>query len=125
MNFEFEYQVSPSLSVQLGAEYVLAHHVIKRETHPDFVFRTGPRYHAFHDEDFGERNDLYIGVFAGYFWSKQVEQLSAFNGGGEAGYKYKFEDPIFINSKVFITVPFDRQRIIPGLECLLGYATAF
>ena len=67
INIEFEYQISSSLSIQLGTEYVLTNYIIKKEKHPDFVIRIGPRYHTFYNKDLGDKNDLYLGAFAGYF----------------------------------------------------------
>ena len=122
VNFELEYYLTPSVSVEMGSEYVLAHYVIKQEDHPDFVCRIGPRFHAFHNKEYGAKNDLYFGAFVGYCWSKDFEEQKFFNFGPEIGYKYKFDSPLFINSKIFITSPFVQPKIIPGLECMLGYA---
>jgi hypothetical protein len=122
INVELEYYITPSVSVEMGTEYVLAHYVIKQEVHPDFVCRIGPRYHAFNNKAYGNKNDLYFGAFVGYCWSKDFEEQKFFNYGPEIGYKYKFNSPLFINSKIFVTSPFIKPRIIPGLECMLGYA---
>ena len=122
VNLEFEYYLSPSFSIELGSEYVLGHYIIKKEKHPDFVIRTGPRYHFFNKKEFGDKNDLYLGAFAGYFWSKEIQQQKFFNFGPEIGYKYKFDNPLLINTKIFITSPFDTLKIIPGFECMLGYS---
>jgi hypothetical protein len=121
INVELEYYISPSVSVEMGTEYVLAHYVIKSEDHPDFVCRMGPRYHAFHKKEYGNKNDLYFGVFAGYCWSKEFEQQKFPNFGTEIGYKYKFNSPLFINCKAFITSPFLHPKIIPGFEGMLGF----
>lgn len=121
VNLEFEYYLAPSISIEMGSEYVIGHYIIKKEKHPDFVIRTGPRYHIFNRKDFGDRNDLYAGAFLGYTWSKDFKQHKSFNFGPEFGYKYKFNNPLFINAKVFITSPFNKPGIIPGFECLLGY----
>ncbi len=121
INIEFEYQISSALSMQLGTEYVLTNYIIKKEKHPDFVIRIGPRYHIFNNKDYGDRNDLYLGAFTGYFWSKSVGNMKFFNIGTEVGYKYQFGTPVYINSKMFITSPIPKPRIIPGFECLFGY----
>jgi len=121
INAEFEYQVTSSVSIQLSSEYVLFHYIVKKENHPDFVIRIGPRYHSFNNKDFGDRNDLYFGAFSGYTWSKDNNQMRSFNFGTEAGYKHKFEKPAYINSKIILTSPFYRPKIIPGFECLIGY----
>ena len=121
INLEIEYQVSPSVSFQMGSEYVIGHYLIKRESHPDFVFRIGPRYHTFHNKEFGNNIDLYLGAFAGYTWSKAFEEYTGFNFGPELGMKYKFEIPFYINTKAFVTSPIDNLRILPGFECLFGY----
>jgi hypothetical protein len=122
VNIEFEFYISPSISCELGSEYVIGHHIIKKEKHPDFVVRTGSRYHTFSSKEFGNRNDLYIGAFIGYAWSKEIEQQKFLNFGPEIGYKYKFNNPLLINTKVFLTSPVNKPEIIPGFECLLGYA---
>ena len=121
VNVELEYYLSPSVSVEMGSEYVLAHYVIKQEDHPDFVCRIGPRFHAFHNKESGAKNDLYFGAFAGYCWSKEFEQQKFLNFGPEIGYKYKFNSPLFINCKAFITSPFIQAKVIPGFEGMLGY----
>ena len=125
VNLEIEYYLSPSISIELGSEYVLGHYIIKKEKHPDFVIRTGPRYHFFNKKEFADKNDLYLGTFVGYFWSKEVQEQKFFNFGPEIGYKYKFDNPLLINTKAFITSPVDKLKIIPGFECMLGYATRF
>ncbi len=121
VNVELEYYLSTSVSVETGSEYVLAHYVIKQEDHPDFVCRIGPRYHAFSNKAYGNKNDLYFGVFAGYCWSKDYEQQKFLNFGPEIGYKYKFNSPQFINCKAYITSPFLHPKIIPGFEGMLGF----
>lgn len=123
INVELEYHVAPAASIQLSTEYVVFHYIVKREKHPDFVIRVGPRYHSFHNKDFGNRNDLYFGAFAGYTWSKSMDQLRSFNFGAETGYKYQFEKPVVLNSKILLTSPFRKPKIIPGLEFLVGYST--
>ncbi|MFC2129167.1 hypothetical protein ACFLQX_00130 [Bacteroidota bacterium] len=125
INLELEYYVSPAISFQVGSEYVIGHYIIKEENHPDFVFRIGPRYHTFYNKDFGNRIDLYVGAFTGYTWSKDFEEYKGFNLGPEIGIKYKFQGPIYINAKTFITSPINDPKIIPGFECLVGYVTPF
>jgi len=80
-------------------------------------------YHFFHKKNFGDQNDLYFGAFAGYTWSRSMDQFRSLNIGAETGYKYQFEKPVFINSKILITSPLHKPKIIPGLEFLIGYAT--
>lgn len=121
INLEIEYYFSPSVSVQMGSEYVIGHYIIKREKHPDFAFRGGPRYHTFHNKEFGDNIDLYLGGFAGYTWSKDFEENKGLNFGSEVGMKFKFECPIYINTKAFITAPVNNFRMLPGFECLFGY----
>ena len=47
VNFEFEYFISPGFSVQISSEYLVSDYAIKREKHPDFLVRIGPRFHFF------------------------------------------------------------------------------
>ena len=121
INVELEYHVAPAASIQLSTEYVVFHYIVKEERHPDYVIRVGPRYHAFHRKDFGHRNDLCLGAFAGYTWSKKLDQFRSFNLGAETGYKYQFEKPVLLNSKILITCPIRESIFFPGFEFLVGY----
>lgn len=49
INFEFEYVISPELSLQLSSEYLISDYIISTEKHPDFVVRFGPRIHFFYE----------------------------------------------------------------------------
>jgi len=121
VNIEIEYYISSSYSVQVSSEYLISSWVLKREKHPDFVVRTGIRYHSYNNKPYGDKNDPYLGVFGGYFWSKNFpERHTSYNFGAELGYKYQFNKPAFVNIKGFITYPLKNPRLIPGFECLLG-----
>lgn len=121
VNLEIEYQISPSVSIELGSEYVIAHYIIKESKHPDFVFRLGPRYHVYHNKDYSNKKDLYSGVFGGYSWSKDYDEHTSYFLGMDLGYKYQFNQNIFMNAKGLITYPLKKPKILPGAEGLLGY----
>lgn len=55
-------------------------------------------------------------------FSQQLNQKGSFNFGAETGYKYQFEKPVVLNSKILLTSPFRKPKIIPGLEFLVGYS---
>jgi hypothetical protein len=120
-NFELEYYFSPSVSAELCSEYVLGHWVIKSKDHPDLVSRFGFRYHPFHSKDIGGKNDTYVGIFGGNSWSKDFSTHTTLNLGADIGYKYQFNSYIFINAKGLVTYKLIDSKVLPGLECLLGY----
>jgi len=122
VNLEIEYMVSPSVSLELGSEYVIGHYIIKREKHPDFVFRIGPRYHMMNSKDRGARNDLWLGAFGGYIWSKDYENMRQFNFGPEFGYKHKTKNALFFSSKIFLTSPYKEKKMKMGMEGMAGFA---
>lgn len=120
-NIEIEYYISPSISAQLCSEYVFGHWVIKSEDHPDWVSRLGFRYHLLNNMDIGGKNDPYLGVFVGDSWSKDFPIHTTLNLGADFGYKYQFNNYLFINAKGLVTYKLNDSKILPGLECLLGY----
>jgi len=120
-NFEVEYYLSSSISVEFCSESVLSNWVIKSEDHPDFVSRIGFRYHILHAKESGGKNDPYVGLFGGNSWSKDFPQHTTMNFGADFGYKYQFNDFVFINAKVLVTYKLNDSKVLPGLECLLGY----
>lgn len=120
-NVEFEYFFLNSVSAQLCSEYVLGHWVIKSKDHPDWVSRFGVRYHFLHAKESGTKNDPYFGIFGGYSWSKDFPTHKTPNLGIDLGYKYQFNDYIFINAKGLLTYKLNDSKVLPGIECLLGY----
>ena len=120
VNFEFEYFISPAFSIQISSEYLVSDYAIKREKHPDFLVRIGPRFHFFYEKEFNVQHDLYSGIYAGYIWSKSnLRQKSIFLG-ADIGYKYMVHHPIFINPKFLLSYPLKSPKFLPGFECLLG-----
>jgi hypothetical protein len=120
-NIEVEYYILNSVSAQLCSEYVLGHWVIKSENHPDLVSRLGFRYHVLHAKEQGAKNDPYFGIYGGYSWSKDYPTHTTPNLGIDFGYKYQFNDCIFINAKGLVTYKLNDSKVLPGIECLLGY----
>ena len=121
VNLEIEYQISPSISIELGSEYVFGHYIIRKSKHPDFIFRIGPRYHFYHDKDYGDKKDLYTGLFSGYSGSQDYNEHTSYFLGMDLGYKYQFNKNTFVNAKGLITYPIKKYKILPGIEGLLGY----
>jgi len=121
VNLEIEYMVSPSVSLELGSEYVFGHYIIRKEKHPDIVMRAGPRYHLLSNKDCSDRNDLYLGAFGGFIWSKDYETMRQFNFGPEFGYKHKTRSALFFSSKIFLTSPYKDKKMQLGMEGLTGF----
>jgi len=122
VNIEIEYTIAPSTSVKLSSEYLLSDCFIKKEKHPVFVTSIGMRYHFLHNKEYGDNNDVYLGFNSGYSWSKNFPEQTSFLVGLDAGYKYQFNSYIFMNMKGLLTYPVKYPKILPGLECLFGYA---
>ena len=65
-------------------------------------------------------NDLYIGINSGYIWSNTNLDQTSITFGSEIGYKYKSNNPMFLNSKYLLSYPLKSSELLPGFESLLG-----
>ncbi|KPK82115.1 MAG: hypothetical protein AMS27_14865 [Bacteroides sp. SM23_62_1] len=117
-NLEVEYNVAPSFSIKVFAEVLAFDYIYDRSKHPDFVTRIGPYYHFLANKS--ENQDLQLGTFGGYTWSKNTDDLKGMNVGLELGYKYQFSNSFYLFPRGLITYPFQSKKPFPGLELLIG-----
>lgn len=112
INLEFEYQLSPQISVHIFVEYLF-----KESDHPDFVLYMGPRYYY---SRYSNVSGLYSGFNLGYFHFKGNIKKSTLTIGGESGYKILVNDLFYILPRGLITYPIRTPKVLPGFECLGG-----
>jgi len=89
-----------------------------RSKHPDFVTRIGPYYHFLAKRS--DNQDLQLGAFAVYTWSKASAELKGNNIGLESGYKYQFGNSFYLFPRGLVTYPFNTKKPFPGKELLCG-----
>jgi len=122
INFEFGYQIKPPFSLKLSSEYLVFDYAIKRENHPDFLVQVGSRYHLSGNKDFGDKNDLFLSIGAGYMLSKKNSANSSIFYSSDIGYRHLFKESFVLNPKIGLTVPLKNTKTLPGLECLIGFS---
>jgi len=118
LNVELEYNITPAISIKVFGEVLAFDYVYDRSKHPDVVIRSGPYYHFLVKTS--DNQDLQLGPFAGYAWSKTNVNMTGLNTGLELGYKYQFNNSFYLFPKGLITYPFHTNKPFPGLELLVG-----
>ena len=118
VNLEIDYALFDELSFHVFSEYLLCDYIIKREDHPDFVIRTGPRFLLPFP---GESCDTYIGPFIS-FSNSFLYNTSGIEAGVEMGGRYKLISRLFIQLKGMVMYSITTSKVIPGFEGLLGYS---
>ena len=116
-NLELEYSVSSGVSIFVFNEVNLFGKRLRQKGHPDYVFRSGGRYHFLKTTD--TRNDLHCGPYIGYARLKSSGHNQLFLG-ADVGYRYRFSDSFFVFPRTMITYFPGSKKVTPGLECLLG-----
>ena len=116
LNLEVQYHLSSNVSVFVFNEIIIWGDMYKKHNHPDYVFRTGGRYHYLKNS---ENHDINTGLFGGFTYSKN-EKFKGFNAGFDSGYRYNFGEGYFIYPRALLTYEIKQTKLLPGIECLLG-----
>ncbi len=125
INIEVEYYLHPGYSLYFSSEYLTSDYLLKRNKHPDMVSRFGGRYHFFNKKSYGDKNDLFGGLFVGYSYSKLYESKNSLNIGADFGYRYQLNTSFVFSAKTLATYPFKSEKILFGFEGLIGYLYNF
>ena len=115
INVGFEYYPHPGQPIQFSSEYLITDYILKRERHPDLVYRAGGRYHFFNKESFGYKNDLQGGLFIGCSYSGLYDTKNTLNFGIDCGYKYQMNNSFILSAEQFMFLIIIR-KIVEDLQ---------